>query len=110
MSGPEIPWKERRIRAYVDRLKSGGLVLGNLMMLGFINTLYSKPGRDAEIQKVQQSIRAAGEAGVPAVEDNHFLGGGTLLRLRLPRGLHSGDAPGRPSVVMARNRLEIFES
>jgi len=70
--GPQIPWEETQIRAYVDRLKSGGLTLGNLMIGGFINTIYGKPGRDAEIQKVQQSIRAAGAAGVPVVEYNFY--------------------------------------
>jgi mannonate dehydratase len=72
MAGPAIPWEENQIRALVDRLKSGGLSLGNLMISGFTNTLYGKPGRDAEIQKVQQSIRAAGSAGVPVVEYNFY--------------------------------------
>jgi len=72
MSGPEIPWEERQIRAYVDPLTSGGLVLGNLMISGFINTLYGRPGRVEGIQKVQQSIRAAGEAVVPVVEYDFY--------------------------------------
>jgi mannonate dehydratase len=72
MVGPAIPWEESQIRALVDRLKSGGLTLGNLMVSGFTNTLYGKPGRDEEIQKVQQSIRAAGAAGVPVVEYNFY--------------------------------------
>ena len=72
MVGPVIPWEESQIRALVDRLKSGGLTLGNLMVSGFTNTLYGKPGRDEEIQKVQQSIRAAGAAGVPVVEYNFY--------------------------------------
>ena len=70
--GLEIPWEESQIRALVDRLKSGGLSLGNLMISGFTNTLYGKLGRDAEIEKVQQSIRAAGAAGVPVVEYNFY--------------------------------------
>ena len=72
MGGPTIPWEERQIRALVDQLKSGGLTLGNLMVSGFPNTLYGRPGRDEEIQKVQQSIRAAGAAGVPVVEYNFY--------------------------------------
>ena len=72
MSGPAIPWEESQIRALVDRLKSGGIALGNLMVAGFTNTLYGRPGRDEEIQKVQQSIRAAGAAGVPVVEYNFY--------------------------------------
>jgi mannonate dehydratase len=72
MSGPAIAWDTSQIRALVDRLKSGGLTLGNLMIAGFANTLYGRPGRDEEIQKVQQSIRAAGAAGVPVVEYNFY--------------------------------------
>jgi mannonate dehydratase len=72
MLGPEIPWQESQVRALVDRLKSGGLTLGNMMIVGFTNTLYGKPGRDEESQKVQQSIRAAGAAGVPVVEYNFY--------------------------------------
>lgn len=72
MSGPPIPWEESQIRALADRLKFGGLALGNLMIAGFTNTLYGRPGRDEEIQKVQQSIRAAGAAGVPVVEYNFY--------------------------------------
>jgi len=67
-----IPWEERQIRSLVDRLKSVGLTLGNIMISGFRNTLYGRPGRDAEIQKVQQSIRAAGAAGVPVIEYNFY--------------------------------------
>lgn len=72
MGGPEIPWETGQIRALVDRLKAGGLTLGNLMVSGFPNTIYGRPGRDAEIQKVQQSIEAAGAAGVPVVEYNFY--------------------------------------
>ncbi len=46
--------------------------MGNLLIAGFRNTLYGRPGRDEEIQKVQQSIRAAGAAGVPVVEYNFY--------------------------------------
>ena len=72
MGGPPIPWDQNQIRALVDRLKSAGLTLGNMMISGFTNTLYGRPGRDAEIQKVQQSIQAAGAAGVPVVEYNFY--------------------------------------
>jgi mannonate dehydratase len=72
MGGPEIPWEESQIRALMDRLKSGGLTLGNMMISGFTNTIYGRPGRDAEIQRVQQSIRAAAAAGVPVVEYNFY--------------------------------------
>ena len=70
--GPRIPWEESRIRSLMEDLKSGGLTLGNLMISGFPNTLYGKPGRDEEIEKVRQSIRAAGRAGLPVVEYNFY--------------------------------------
>ncbi len=72
MGGPPIPWKEEQIRSLIDRLKSGGLALGNMMIYGFPKTIYGKPGRDEEIEKVQQSIRAAGRAGLPVVEYNFY--------------------------------------
>ncbi|MBZ5564590.1 MAG: mannonate dehydratase [Acidobacteriia bacterium] len=70
--GPPIPWKEEQIRSLMDRLKTGGLVLGNLMIYGFPKTIYGRPGRDEEIEKVRQSIRAAGRAGLPVVEYNFY--------------------------------------
>src|SRR5437660_1451395 len=65
--GPQIPWQEADIRARIGRLKAGGLTLYNMMIGGFPNTLYGKPGRDEEIDKVRQSIRAAGRAGLPVI-------------------------------------------
>ena len=70
--GPRIPWQEADIRSRMDSLKAGGLALGNMMIGGFPNTLYGKPGRDEEIDKVRQSIRAAGRAGLPVIEYNFY--------------------------------------
>lgn len=70
--GPPIPWREDQLRSVVDRLKTAGLALGNLMISGFSDTLYGKPGRTEEIEKVKQSIRAAGKAGIPVVEYNFY--------------------------------------
>jgi len=72
MGGPPIPWAEGQIRSIMDRLKSGGLTLGNMMIVGFPNAIYGRPGRDEEIEKVQESIRAAGQAGLPVVEYNFY--------------------------------------
>ncbi len=72
MGGPRIPWEEGQIRSIMDRLKSGGLTLGNMMIVGFPNAVYGRPGRDEEIEKVRQSIRAAGRAGLPVLEYNFY--------------------------------------
>jgi len=70
--GPRIPWQEADLRARIERLKTAGLTLYNLMIGGFRNTIYGRPGRDEEIEKVIQSIRAAGKAGLPVIEYNFY--------------------------------------
>jgi mannonate dehydratase len=72
MGGPRIPWEEAQIRSLMDSFKSGGLSLGNMMIGGFPNAIYGRSGRDEEIEKVRQSIRAAGRAGLPVVEYNFY--------------------------------------
>jgi mannonate dehydratase len=72
MGGPKVPWEESQIRSIMDTLKSGGLTLGNMMIGGFPSAIYGRPGRDEEIEKVRQSIRAAGRAGLPVVEYNFY--------------------------------------
>jgi len=70
--GPRIPWTEDQLKTMMDKLKAGGLTLGNLMIAGFPNTIYGRPGRDEEIEKVNQSIRVAGKVGLPVVEYNFY--------------------------------------
>jgi len=70
--GPRMPWETSQLQAIVDRLKTGGLALGNLMISGFPNTLYGRPGRDDEIEKFKESIKAAGKVGLPVVEYNFY--------------------------------------
>jgi mannonate dehydratase len=72
MGGPPIPWEEPHIRSIMDRLKSGGLTLANMMFSGFPNAIYGRPGRDQDIENVQKSIRAAGRAGLPVMEYNFY--------------------------------------
>jgi mannonate dehydratase len=72
MVGPRIPWEESQIRSIIDRLKSSRLTLGNVMIAGFPNAIYGRPGRDEELEKVRESIRAAGRAGLPVVEYNFY--------------------------------------
>jgi mannonate dehydratase len=70
--GGPMPWTTEQLRPIVDTLKAGGLKLGNMMIAGFTNTLYGKPGRDEEIAKVQASIEAAGKVGLPVIEYNFY--------------------------------------
>lgn len=72
MGGPPIPWKEEDLRALVARFREGGLAVANLMIGGFPNAIYGRPGRDEEIEKVKASIVAAGKAGIPVVEYNFY--------------------------------------
>jgi mannonate dehydratase len=72
MGGPPIPWQEADVRSRIERLKSGGLSLFNMMISGFPNTLYGRRGRDEEIDKICESVRAAGRAALPVIEYNFY--------------------------------------
>ncbi len=68
----QIPWEESKLRGMMDRLGKNGLTLGNLMISGFNNAIYARPGRDKDIEKVIESIRVAGKVGLPVVEYNWY--------------------------------------
>lgn len=70
--GPALPWTSGYLQPIVEKLRAGGLKLGNLMMHGFPNAIHGRLGRDEEIEKVQQSIQAAGQVGIPVVEYNFY--------------------------------------
>jgi mannonate dehydratase len=70
--GPPIPWSVSQLQPLIDKLKAGGVTLGNLMIGGFPKTIYGQPGRDEEIEKVRQSIEAAGKVGLPVIEYNFY--------------------------------------
>jgi mannonate dehydratase len=72
MGGPRIPWTEEDIRGRIDRFKSGGLTLYNMMISGFDDVIFGRPGADAQIENVIASIRAAGKAGLPVIEYNFY--------------------------------------
>ena len=67
-----IPWNEEALKTLMDRYKAHGLTIGNIMIAGFNNAIYARPGRDEDIDKVIQSIKAAGKAGLPVVEYNWY--------------------------------------
>ena len=70
--GGRIPWEEARLRSMMERLQGNGLTLANLMIAGFPNAIYNRPDRDSDIEKVIQSIRAAGRTGLPVIEYNWY--------------------------------------
>jgi mannonate dehydratase len=69
--GP-IPWTEEGLKQVLDGWKSYGLAVGNIMISGFNNAIYARQGRDQDIEKVIQSVKAAGKAGLPVVEYNWY--------------------------------------
>ena len=73
MGGPrDLPWLENDLRSMIDAARQSGVTLANLMISGFPNSLYGRPGRDEEIEKVCKSISAAGRVGLPVVEYNFY--------------------------------------
>jgi mannonate dehydratase len=71
--GSPIPWTESDLRARLDHFKSGGIEVCNLMISGFPDVIYDRPDRDEQIDKVIQSIRAAGKVGLPVIEYNFYV-------------------------------------
>ncbi len=72
MGGPQIPWTEQGLRTIMDRFKANGLTVINMIIGGHPNSIYGREGRDAEIKKIQDSLVAAGKAGLPVVEYNFY--------------------------------------
>jgi mannonate dehydratase len=72
MGGPRIPWEESELNARMERFRTGGLKIINMMIGGFPKTIYGLDGRDEEIEMVRRSIRAAGNVGLPVVEYNFY--------------------------------------
>jgi mannonate dehydratase len=70
--GPRMPWDEAAVRARIDQFAAGGLRLYNMMISGFNDVIWGRPGADAQIEQVIASIRAAGKAGLPVIEYNFY--------------------------------------
>ena len=86
--GPKIPWTEADVRSRIERFQAGGLTLCNMMISGFNDVIWGRPGADAQIADVIASIRAAGKRR-PA---GHRI---QLLRAPADGGLQRGDRPRR---------------
>lgn len=73
MGGPRIPWKEDNLHAIMDKFEANGLTVINMMIGGHNNAIYGREGRDEEIDKIKESIVAAGKAGLPVIEYNWYV-------------------------------------
>jgi mannonate dehydratase len=72
MGGPPIPWTEQSLRAILDPYRAAGLTVINLMIGGFNDVIWGRPGASQQTEKVIQSIRAAGKVGLPVIEYNFY--------------------------------------
>lgn len=73
MGGPQIPWKVEDLRITMDKYKSMGLTVINMMIGGHPNCIFGREGRDEEIMKIKESINAAGAVGLPVIEYNWYI-------------------------------------
>lgn len=73
MGGPPIPWKEEDLRTIMEKFKTNGITVINMMIGGHRNSIYGKEGRDVEIANIKESIVAAGKAGLPVIEYNWYI-------------------------------------
>lgn len=122
--GPQIPWTGKSLRESMDQFKQEGLTVINMMIGGFDNTIYGREGRDEEIRKIQDSLKAAGEAGLPIVEYNFYAhrfvdgyydttarGGAGTLSMDYERAKNLPPAPGEgtgQTTEMMWNNLTYF--
>jgi mannonate dehydratase len=72
--GGPAPWTEQDLNATMERWKAAGISVSNLMINLSGDILYGKAGekRDQDIEKIKQSIVAAGKVGLPVVEYNFY--------------------------------------
>ena len=70
--GPQIPWTEDSLLSYMKPFKAAGIQVINLMIGGFNDVIWGKPGADAQIENLIKSIRAAGKVGLPVIEYNFY--------------------------------------
>lgn len=72
MGGPPIPWTEASLRERMEPFERAGIKVINMMITGFNDVIWGRPGADAQIEMVIESIRAAGKVGLPVVEYNFY--------------------------------------
>ncbi len=69
---PALPWTVEVLQPAYNKLKAAGVTMGNLMIDVSDKIIYGRQGRDEDIEKIKQSLQAAGKVGVPVVEYNFY--------------------------------------
>lgn len=72
MGGPPAPWDEEKLRAIMDRFKTGGITVINMMIGGFNDVIWGRKNAEQQTENVIKSIRAAGKVGLPVIEYNFY--------------------------------------
>ena len=73
--GPStLPWTAESLATVMAPWRANGVAVSNLMINVSPDIIYGRTGnkRDEDIEKVKQSIVAAGQAGLPVVEYNFY--------------------------------------
>ncbi|MCU1259956.1 MAG: D-mannonate dehydratase [Bryobacterales bacterium] len=73
--GPNaLPWTTEMLATLMEPWKTAGVEVSNLMINVSPDIIYGKAGnkRDEDIEKIKESIVAAGKAGLPVVEYNFY--------------------------------------
>lgn len=69
-----LPWTEETLTTLMAPWKAAGIQVANLMINLSSDIIYGKTGnkRDEDLEKIKQSIVAAGKVGLPVVEYNFY--------------------------------------
>ena len=69
-----LPWTTVSLAKVMEPWKAAGVSVSNLMINVSPDIIYGRPGnkRDEDIEKIKQSIVAAGASGLPVVEYNFY--------------------------------------
>jgi mannonate dehydratase len=72
--GGQLPWTVEALTAQLEPWKTAGIQVANLMINLSPDILYGKAGtkREEDLEKIRQSIVAAGRVGLPVVEYNFY--------------------------------------
>jgi mannonate dehydratase len=71
--GLPLPWQEAGIRACIESYRAGGMNIVRLAFPYIDSIVLALPDRDEQLDKLRQSIRAAGRAGLKLIEYNFYV-------------------------------------